>query len=164
MGAIYTRGFPNSLVWPLRSCSQLKSHPVTYTRGVTYTRDFTVINIGFLSNPSLTFVFFITITHYESALTTSPSGGGSCCTLRTISYVGAIKAITASWWDACRMSLPFTCGKQWINSLAPGGFDYSLKLVNFKLIPMINILSIFYELLSGEYHNTSLIISQHWFR
>ena len=33
-----------------------------------------------------------------------------------------------------------------INSLAPGGFDYSLKLVNFKLISTINILSIFYEI------------------
>ena len=30
-----------------------------------------------------------------------------------------------------------------INSLAPVGFDYSLKLVNFKLISMINIFSIF---------------------
>ena len=29
-----------------------------------------------------------------------------------------------------------------INSLAPGGFDYSLNLVNFKLISMINVLSI----------------------
>ena len=35
---------------------------------------------------------------------------------------------------------------QWVNSLAPGGFDYSLKLVNFKLISMINILSIFCEI------------------
>ena len=34
---------------------------------------------------------------------------------------------------------------QWVNSLAPGGFDYSLKLVNFKLISMINI-SIFCEI------------------
>ena len=33
-----------------------------------------------------------------------------------------------------------------INSLAPGRFDYSLKLVNFKLISMINILSIFCEI------------------
>ena len=32
------------------------------------------------------------------------------------------------------------------NSLAPGGFYYSLKLVNFKLISMINILSIFCEI------------------
>ena len=32
------------------------------------------------------------------------------------------------------------------NSLAPGGFDYSLKLVNFKLISTINILSIFCEI------------------
>ena len=31
----------------------------------------------------------------------------------------------------------------WVNSLAPGEFDYSLQLVNFKLISMINILSIF---------------------
>ena len=33
-----------------------------------------------------------------------------------------------------------------LNSLAPGGFDYSLKLVNFKLILKINILSIFCEI------------------
>ena len=33
-----------------------------------------------------------------------------------------------------------------INSLAPGAFDYSLKLVNFKLISTINILSIFCEI------------------
>ena len=33
-----------------------------------------------------------------------------------------------------------------INSLAPGGFDYSLKLVNFKLISTINIWSIFCEI------------------
>ena len=32
------------------------------------------------------------------------------------------------------------------NSLAPGGFDYSLKLVNFKLISMIDILSISLEI------------------
>ena len=33
-----------------------------------------------------------------------------------------------------------------INSLAPRGFDYSLKLVNFKLISTINILSISCEI------------------
>ena len=33
-----------------------------------------------------------------------------------------------------------------LNSLAPGGFDYNLKLVIFKLIPTINILSIFCEI------------------
>ena len=32
------------------------------------------------------------------------------------------------------------------NSLAPGGVHYSLKLVNFKLISTINILSIFCEI------------------
>ena len=32
------------------------------------------------------------------------------------------------------------------NSLAPGRFDYSLKLVNFKLISMIYILSKFREI------------------
>ena len=49
-----------------------------------------------------------------------------------------------------------------LNSLAPGKFDYSLKWVNFKLISMLNISSIFCEI--GECHNTSLIISEHWFR
>ena len=33
-----------------------------------------------------------------------------------------------------------------INSLTPGGFAYSLKLVNFKLISKINILSVFCEI------------------
>ena len=33
-----------------------------------------------------------------------------------------------------------------LNSLAPGGFEYSLKLVNFKLISTINILSIWCEI------------------
>ena len=33
-----------------------------------------------------------------------------------------------------------------INSLAPGGFDYSLKLVNFNLVSMLDILSIFSEI------------------
>ena len=33
-----------------------------------------------------------------------------------------------------------------LNFLVPGGFDYSLKLVNFKLISMMNISSIFYEI------------------
>ena len=33
-----------------------------------------------------------------------------------------------------------------VNSLAPGKFDYSLKLLNFKLISMKNISSIFYEI------------------
>ena len=32
------------------------------------------------------------------------------------------------------------------NSLAPGRFEYSLKLVNFKLISTINVLSIFREI------------------
>ena len=36
--------------------------------------------------------------------------------------------------------------KHILNSLAPGGFDYSLKLVNFKLISTINVLSIFCEI------------------
>ena len=35
---------------------------------------------------------------------------------------------------------------QLVNSLAPEGFDYSLKLANFKLIATINILSIFCEI------------------
>ena len=35
---------------------------------------------------------------------------------------------------------------QCVNSLAPGGFDYSLKLVNFKLILTINFLSISCEI------------------
>ena len=33
----------------------------------------------------------------------------------------------------------------WFSSLAPGRFEHSLKLVSFKLISTINILSIFCE-------------------
>ena len=33
-----------------------------------------------------------------------------------------------------------------LNSLAPGGFDNSMKLINFKLISTIDILSIFWEI------------------
>ena len=36
--------------------------------------------------------------------------------------------------------------RQAINSLALGGYDYSLKLVNFKLISTMNILCIFCEI------------------
>ena len=39
------------------------------------------------------------------------------------------------------------CGiRHQINSLAPGGYDYSLKLENFKLISTMNILCIFSEI------------------
>ena len=42
---------------------------------------------------------------------------------------------------------PYVSNCLWvINSLAPGGFDYSLKLVNFKFISTINIWSIFCEI------------------
>ena len=44
------------------------------------------------------------------------------------------------------------------NSLAPGGYDYSLKLVNFKLISMIIFAVFSVKLVSYECHKTSLII------
>ena len=47
---------------------------------------------------------------------------------------------------AVTFELRFPFPLKMINSLAPGGFDYSLKLANFKLISMINILSIFCEI------------------
>ena len=52
------------------------------------------------------------------------------------------------WCNALVNELMFTgnCPEAIINSLAHGGFDYSLKLVNFKLISTINILSIFCEI------------------
>ena len=54
------------------------------------------------------------------------------------------------WFRGKYQSNQFTSGqhKGWrcINSLAPGGFDCSLKLVNFKLISTIDILSIFCEI------------------
>ena len=43
------------------------------------------------------------------------------------------------------------------NSLAPGGFDYSLKLVNFKLISTINILSFFIDSLFEDSREAWLI-------
>ena len=44
-----------------------------------------------------------------------------------------------------------------VNSSAPGGFDYSLKWGNFKLISMINILSIFCEIAIIEWMPQHLI-------
>ena len=48
---------------------------------------------------------------------------------------------TASKWR-----FPFVISNKHVNSLAPGGFDYSLRLVNFKLISIVNILSISCEI------------------
>ena len=45
------------------------------------------------------------------------------------------------WWEQENSDRP-----RWVNSLAPGGFDCSCKLVNFKLISMINIWGIFCEI------------------
>ena len=47
------------------------------------------------------------------------------------------------FWDVCNIGYPFETN---LNSVLAGKFDYSLKLVNFKLISMINILSIFCEI------------------
>ena len=51
--------------------------------------------------------------------------------------------ITGSRFRILNSLVPERCS---INSLAPGGLDYNLKLVNFKLISMINILRIFCEI------------------
>ena len=64
------------------------------------------------------------------------------------------------WWVAeneiCRgLSTPPQCAihcqwfNQTVNLLAPGGFDYSNKFENFKLISVINILSKFCEIAIG---------------
>ena len=50
------------------------------------------------------------------------------------------------------------------NSLAPGAFDYGLKLLNFKFITTINFLSIFCEIAVRWMPQHPLIISQHWIR
>ena len=56
-----------------------------------------------------------------------------------------------------------------INSLAPGGFDYSLKLVNFKLISTMNIWGIFCEMairwMSQNFtdHKSTLVQVMAWF-
>ena len=47
---------------------------------------------------------------------------------------------------ATKASTNMATGSSWINSVAPGGFDYSRKWVNFKLISTINILSTFCEI------------------
>ena len=57
--------------------------------------------------------------------------------------------VTIVWYVACGFaSVWITCGIQWtsFNSLDPGGFHYSLKIVNFKFMLTINILSIFCEI------------------
>ena len=58
-----------------------------------------------------------------------------------MSYIGAvIKEIVWRYHDRIgrRRLKPLN-----LKSLAPGGFDFSVKLVNFKLISTINILNIF---------------------
>ena len=70
------------------------------------------------------------------------------------------KFYEACLWEPCVNPIPQEYSglstRRVIKSLAPGGFDYSLKLVNFKLISTINIWSIFsVKLLSGECHNTT---------
>ena len=58
--------------------------------------------------------------------------------------VNRVKAIT---WTHDDPTVPYASqGLSVFNSLAPGGLDYSLKLVNFKLISTIDILSIFCEI------------------
>ena len=58
----------------------------------------------------------------------------------------------------------------WVNSLAPGEFDYSLQLVNYKLISMINILSIFcaivirWMLQQLTDHQSTLVQAMAWCR
>ena len=57
-----------------------------------------------------------------------------------------------------------------INTLTPGGFAYSLKLVNFKLISKINILSVFCEIANrwmSEHltdHQSTLVQVMAWCR
>ena len=48
-------------------------------------------------------------------------------------------AITWTYADQLKYMHVSIINPQWVNTLAPGGFDYRLKLVNFKLILMINI-------------------------
>ena len=60
----------------------------------------------------------------------------SCCDLNTFDKI----------WQAVRCSPSLSFVADFINPLAPGGFDHSLKLGNFKLISAINILSIFCEI------------------
>ena len=60
------------------------------------------------------------------------------CHQATSHYLGQCWASSMSPYGITR--------PQWVNSLAPGGFRYSLKLVYFNLISMVNILRIFYEI------------------
>ena len=53
--------------------------------------------------------------------------------------------MNAKWQHLVKSPTPFL-DTILFYSLAPGRFDFSLKLVNFKLISTINILSIFCEI------------------
>ena len=71
-------------------------------------------------------------------------------------YVNLTKSFFNSLWPTCAihhhgsssilfqvMAFAWLTPSHYLNSLAPGGFVYCLNLVNFKLISMINISSIF---------------------
>ena len=60
-----------------------------------------------------------------------------------------LQVLTACYWAngfLTGLLLLIEINPHWINSLAPGGFVYSIRLVNFKLISMINISSISCEI------------------
>ena len=68
---------------------------------------------------------------------------GSC----TLMWDGCNKYASRAWITACILHCLVGCNL--LNSLAPEAFDYSLRFVNFKLISMMNILSIFCEIAIG---------------
>ena len=59
---------------------------------------------------------------------------------------GVFQTWVRAWYTLwLRVERPASLRGQLVNSLAPGRFDYSLKLVNLKLISTINISSNFCE-------------------
>ena len=66
-----------------------------------------------------------------------------------------------TFWHQLRQSMAF----QYVNSINPVGSGYDLTLSISKLVSKIKNLDRFsLELLWNEFHETLLVISEHWFR
>ena len=99
------------------------------------------LQFNFIRLHSLNYVIVcLTISKQESSYIFLPFGG---------EYINDINIQTCKNWfneyyeSTCLCDTAAALG---VNSLAPVGFDYSLKSVNFKLILTINIWSIFCEI------------------
>ena len=63
-----------------------------------------------------------------------------------------------------KISSCLLAAKLHVNTLAPGKCGFYFKNIILKLISGIDILGVSNKILSGEYHRTQVMISQHWLR